>query len=191
MIVLRVGTYYGLIKMYSYYTIITCFNYMLWLIGYQRIYDIDTGTELTLIYHLMKIMNYCCLKGNNKYDVVRRRIGICKRRKNKSERYILYNKKITDTKEEIEITMKRNHDIAKIEIDRNGEMIDITDAKMDYYCVNDIRMTEYDKISDMIKFYLLTKNIKREFPVNVKITRIYFDDELLKHTQITEIINIM
>lgn len=191
LITLKVGTYCGLIRVYAYYTKNMCFNYLLWFFGYQRIYDIDTGTELTLMYHLMKIMKYCHLKGNNKFDVVKRRIGICKNTKTQCERYILYNKKITDTKEKVEIAIERYHDVIKIEIDRNGEMIDVTEAKMNYYCVKNGGMGERDKICDMIKFYLLTKRIKIELPVKVKITRKYFDSALLKHTQTTEVINIM
>ena len=194
----KMKTYIKIIIMYIGYKFEIYKNYILGTLGYQRMYDIDTGSDLTFIYYALNILSIMGFRNIFGFDSVRNRIGICKNTKEKYIRYILYNKRISETKEKPEITLMKYHDIIKIEIKQNKNNdhhpIDITEAKKNYYeakKINDLNKTEREKMSDMINFYLLTKNVKANLPEEVIVTRKYFDDVLFKHTLTTEIINIM
>lgn len=179
--------------MYLIHGLESWYNHIMWLIGYQRIYDIDSNRELTPLYCLIKIMDFFGMRGYEKNDKVRNKIGIYKMMKYGCERYIMYDKKVSSINYNLKTIRMRYQDIVKIEYEKNGEMIDITEAKNRYHCIERDRdrdkETENEMLHDMIKFHLLILGVKD--PVNANIMRKKFDDELLKHTITTNSISVI
>lgn len=154
--------------MYIYFKILEYIQYILYAIGYIRIYDIEKGDDITYNY------NY------NKYYA---KIGVCRYLKNKYVRYICYNMKLSDIRYMKLDTLngEKYFDIKKIEINNT----DITEAKANFYNLDN----NYVDIGDIIKFYQILNNINSTIS-SIKITKETFDDEIMEFITTTETINI-
>ena len=195
---MRINILICIIGMYINNLCEICKKYIPWFMGYMRIYDIDQGIELTYDYYVMKIISMMGYQSN-----VIKKIGICGTAKGKPVRYILHDKTINQIhwiKNENELRLIRTHEISKIIIhdkDNDSKMnIDVTDAKKNYYEIkideNHLGTSEYEneKISDMIKLYMLSRGMSLRKPMDAMIVRKIFDDEIIRYIDTCEIINI-
>lgn len=166
------------------------FNMILKFIGYTRIYDIHNNEDLTLIYHILKLLNRLGVPIDISYPVV----GVCRYIDNRYVRYVCYDHQLTesimdfDSSDTLRLKSENYHDIVKMEIlikdinDDEIKRIDVTKAKNNFYDLD----RSFTNIFDIVKFYLLTNDSKifASLPIvnkkTILITREKFDDELLE-----------
>jgi hypothetical protein len=191
--------------------IILAFNTCLKTIGYVRVYDIQNGVDLTLIYYFLKIKNIVSQKiripsiGVNEFYPM---IGVCRYVGSRYTRYICHNMKIQDIDRisvSLSFSAKKYHDIKKIEIitkHKNTDdiilVLDVTNAKINFFDTNysaEIPMRDNDnetpiritQMVDIIKFYQ-TMNYEAKINTNsdenrtIRVTLEKFDDDSLEFT---------
>ncbi len=176
-------------------------NMILRFLGYTRIYDIQNGRDLTIIYYLLKYIN----KLGINIDISYPKLGICEYVDGKFIRYIRYDERLSESSRlnciGPNFSSKNYHDIKRIDMivktdnncPREIVRVDITDAKKNFFDLNN-----FTDISDIVRFYLTTTNqnplINSIKTINsyknktILITREKFDDEILEFiTTCTEI----
>ncbi len=157
------------------------YNFVLRILGYTRVYDIETNADLTFLYYALKIFNKYCAFG---IDITYRKIGVCKYQDNKYTRFVCYNKHILEIENE-KLSSKNYHTIKKIELIGPMKSINVTDAKNNFYDIE-----SHTDLCDMIKFYKIYSGKKINTSEKILITREYFDEDLLELITTQEEINV-
>jgi hypothetical protein len=182
---------YFMIKMYIHIYTIRIINYILRIFGYTRVYDLDSGNDLTIIYHIIKIIPHINLPIT--FDITYQRLGICTYIDEKYVRYVCYNTKLLSIiKNSNELSSKKYHSIKKIELIpltkdtiNDNNIIDITSAKNQLYDVGN-----FTRFYDVIRFYQIINNVFATYDTydkymsenmkSIYIHREYFDENLLE-----------
>lgn len=199
---------YLMIKLYMHVYIMRLINYVLRSMGYTRIYDLDTGDDLTIFYHIIKLLPTLNLPLS--FDVTYQRLGICTYINKNYVRYVCYDTKLSNAvKTEKEISSKHYHSVKKIELiylthkdlvsdntsdniseDSSEDIciskrIDMTASKHQLYDVGN-----FTRPNDIIRFYQIMNNIFKTYDTydkymleNIKsiyIHREYFDEDLVE-----------
>jgi len=184
--------------LYMYIFCTHLINHVLEYFKYVRIYDLETGNDMTLPYHIYKYFGKykaTYIYGSSEYEKLYT-LGICSYCDDRYIRYIMYSTKLTDAvlshdDAKHTITSAKYHDIKKMELlkintDINEEIIiDVTKAKSGFYDINNT----HTRISDIVKFFRIIKGeyIFDKYTENkIKIQREYYDDDLDDLIVITE-----
>jgi hypothetical protein len=162
------------VLMYLKFTVYCIVNYLLRILGYRRVYDIETGIDLTSIYYCLTYVKSFGINLDIKYS----KLGISRYIDDRYTRYICYDHYLSEI-DNIMLSSKKYHDIKKIEIKDNGRLLlDVTKAKNNFYD-NGFATS----IRDMIKFYLVTSGKNLDILTkssSIVITREFFDDDQLE-----------
>jgi hypothetical protein len=148
------------------------------LMGYTRVYDLETGHDLTVQYHFMKFISQINLP--IKFDISYPYVGVCSYVDNRYVRFVKYDCKLSSVVQNISpeknLTMGRYMDIKKIELIKNTETIDVTDCKINLYDVGG-----YTRIVDVVKFYATMTGLSiDDEKYSIRIVREKFDQDLLE-----------
>jgi len=178
------GLIFSMIKMYIHIYMTRTINYVLRSLGYTRVYDLDSGEDLTIFYHVLKTLPILNLPIT--FDITYQRLGICTYIDKKYVRYVCYNTKLLSViKTQNDLSSKHYHSIKKIELiplsnylkdnsskdtisedtvseDNNSKRlseikqnrIDMTDAKNHLYDVGN-----FTRLNDVIRFYQIINNV--------------------------------
>lgn len=175
--------YTVIILMYVRIICIKIVNYITWVFGFTRVYDLQNCVEITLLYHILKLVSKFNLPIN--IDMSYPKLGICTYDNDRYVRYICYDEKLSALeKRKKNISAKKYHDIKRIElVDRSRQTDkhrDVTDAKLNFYDVD-----YFTDPFDMVRFYQLYRGdinlIYRECSdISIVFTREIFDDNLLE-----------
>jgi hypothetical protein len=145
-------------------------NHILCFLDYVRIYDIEKGIDITIIYYLIK---HLLIIDDMKYS----KIGVCKYVNNKYVRYICYDTKLSDIRN-IKLCASKYFDIKKIEIKTSDSYkYDITLAKNNFY--NTVDHHNID-IRDIVRFYQIINNLYFKNEISICVSKEFFDDDSLE-----------
>lgn len=191
----------SIIKLYMNIYIMRMINYVLKSLGYTRIYDLDTGDDLTIFYHVIKLLPILRLPCT--FDITYQRLGICTYINEKYVRYVCYNTKLLSViKMQNDLSSKHYHSIKKIELiplmqDTGDTLadsvkhIDMTAAKNQLYDVG-----TFTRPNDVIRFYQIMNNVfgtydtydkyTRDNIKSILIHREHFDDDLVEFIESCE-----
>lgn len=133
---------FSYLMMYIRFIFMCTFNNILRLFGYVRVYDIQNGADLTIMYYLLKNVNR--LGPGIGIDITYPKLGVCRYVDNRYTRYICYDSKLLEIDHvSTYLSAKNYHDIKKIEIVRRSKStdnvvseIDVTKAKINFFDSN-------------------------------------------------------
>lgn len=184
--------------LYMYILCTHLINHVFEYFKYVRIYDLNTGKDMTLPYYIYncfgrKIAEY--IYGELIYEH-HYTLGVCSYCDDRYIRYIVYFAKLMDVvlshdDAKKRITSAKYHDIKKIELLKHNTKtnenitVDVTKAKSGFY---DISNT-HTRISDVVKFFRIIKGeyrFDRYTENRIKIQREYYDDDLDDLIELTE-----
>jgi len=175
-----------MIKLYLRIYFSRFFNFIMRLLGYTRIYDLESGQELTMFYHGIRILSL--LKLPLFFDITYPCLGICTYSDDRYMRYVCYDTKLLSAvKEKNILSSKHYHSIKKIELINvrdDPELIDVTIAKDQLYDVS------FTRPYDVIRFYQIIHNVFKTYDSfdkyvtnninSIRIHREQFDDDMLE-----------
>lgn len=118
------------------------FNTILRTLGYVRVYDIQSGADLTIMYYLLKNVNK--FGPGIGIDITYPKLGVCRYVGNRYTKYICYDSKLLEVDViTTSFSAKNYHDIKKIEIitksknsDKIVRHVDVTKAKVNFFDSN-------------------------------------------------------
>lgn len=163
----------NVILIYAYIFGIRIFNLIFRISGYTKVYDLNSGIDITVIYWIVKIFSQ--MQKNN--DMIYSCLGVCTSVNGKYVRYVCYNtglSKITN----FNLSSKKYQNIKKIEIENNSKIIDVTDSIKNFYDCNN-----FTRFIEIIRFY---KIINKQYfeslqlfgKIKIIIHREYYDPKI-------------
>lgn len=154
------------------------YNNFFYYMGYTKVYDLENKKDITLLYHINKYIFKKLFTVEYRYS----KLGIAKFIDGVYYRFICYDiflMDIDNINKEM-LSSKKFHDIIKItHMDENNIIkYNLTNAKNNFYDINNT-----SSLNDMIIFYNLSKISKNIYKKNdkIKVTREYFNTEILEH----------